>query len=80
MRRLKIYEKGEVYNLVWEENRLITNWKTRDIQGYIVDFQVKDAENKGEEGLVVAIVLIEEGTSGALSRKTESALFFFKLF
>jgi TolB-like protein len=78
--KLKIYEKGEVYNLVWEENRLLTNWKTKDIPGYIVDFQIKDVENKGEEGLVVALVLIEEGASGALSRKTESALFFFKLF
>ena len=78
--RLKIYEKGEIHDLVWEESRLTTNWRTKDIQGYIADFQVKDVENKGEEGLVVAIVLPDEGVSGAFSRKTESVLYFFKLF
>ncbi|OGP92636.1 MAG: hypothetical protein A2156_04580 [Deltaproteobacteria bacterium RBG_16_48_10] len=78
--KLKVYEKGEIYNLVWEENRLVTNWKTREITGYIVDYQVKDIENKGEEELVVAIVPIQEGFSGTFSRKTESQVLFFKLY
>ncbi len=77
--RIKPYEKAEVYNLVWEENRLTTNWKTREIKGYIADYQVKQLGTNGEEELVVAVNLVEEGTSGLLSRKTESSIFFFKL-
>lgn len=78
--KMKIYQKGEVYNLFWEENRLATDWKTREIKGYIADYQVKDVENRGEDELVVATVLIEEGASGAFSRKTQSCVYFFKLY
>ena len=80
LEKVKAYEKGEVYNLVWGENKLVTNWKTREITGYITDYQVKDIENKGEEELVVGVVLIQEGVSGAFSRKTESQILFFKLY
>jgi TolB-like protein len=78
--KVKLYEKGEIYNLVWDENRLVTNWKTREITGYIADYQVKDIENRGEEELVVGVVLIQEGVAGAFSRKTESQILFFKLY
>ena len=77
--KVKAYEKGEVYSLVWEENRLVPNWKTKEIKGYIADYQMKDAGNKGEEELVVALVLVEEGTAGLLSRKDESTILFFKI-
>jgi len=77
--KVKAYEKAEVYSLVWEENRLVPNWKTKEIKGYIADYQMKDAGNKGEEELVVALVLVEEGTAGLLSRKDESTILFFKI-
>ncbi len=78
--KLKIYQKSEIYSLVWEENKLVTNWKTREIEGYIADYQIKDAENKGKEELVVAVVLPEEGSvSGVLSKKVESCVYFFDL-
>jgi len=77
--KAKAYEKGEVYSLVWEENHLVPNWKTKEIKGYIADYQMKDIENKGQEELVVALVLIEEGTAGVLSRKDESTILFFKI-
>ena len=53
--RVRSFDKGEIYSLVWDEDNLITNWKTREINGYISDFQVKDADNDGEEELVVAV-------------------------
>ena len=78
--RVKIIDKAEVYGLVWDETRLSTNWKTREIKGYIADYQVKDAANTGEEELVVGVVLpMEGGTTGILSKKTESVIQFFKL-
>jgi TolB-like protein len=77
--RLRSFEKGEIQSLVWEENGLVTNWKTREIQGYIADYQIKDAENSGEDQLVVAIVGYEqEGTT--IFSKDKSNILFFKLF
>ena len=54
--RIKNFDTGEIYSLIWEEGVLITYWKTREINGYMSDFQVKDADNDGDEELVVAVV------------------------
>lgn len=79
--RFKTYESGEIYNLVWEEAGLISTWKTREIQGYIVDYQIKDADNDGNQELIVAVALPEEGGSKILqSVKYNSHILFFKLF
>ena len=80
--KMKIYQNSGVYNLVWEENKLEINWKTREIKGYIADYQVKDIENIGEDELVIAVVAPQEGggISGAFQRKTESNILFFKLY
>jgi len=83
LERTKIYEKGDIRCLTWDENELTTNWKTREITGYIADYQVKDVDNDGNEELVVAAVgstLAGEGISGAFSRKSTSTIFFFNLF
>jgi TolB-like protein len=74
--RARSFEKGEIYSLYWDDGSLTTNWKTREIKGYINDFQIKDADNDGEEDLVVAVV--EPG--GMLDRKSTSNILFFKLF
>jgi len=74
--KVRSFDKAEVYNLIWEENALITNWKTRDVEGYFSDFQVKDVDNDGEPELVVSVV----NTESMLSRKGTSNVLFFKLF
>ena len=79
--RARSFDKGEIYGLVWDGDNLVTDWKTREISGYITDFQVKDADNDGEEELVLAVVLPPEpGLEGALSKKSRSNILFFKLF
>jgi TolB-like protein len=80
--RIRSYEKGEVYDLVWEDSALETNWKTREIDGYISDYQVKDVDNDGNEELVLAVITptFEEGVGGAFTRKLKSNIYFFKLF
>jgi TolB-like protein len=80
--RVRSYEKGEVYDLVWEESALETNWKTREIEGYIADYQVKDVDNDGNEELALAVVTptYEEGIGGMFTRKLKSNIYFFKLF
>jgi TolB-like protein len=80
--RVRSYEKGEVYDLVWEDGALETNWKTREIDGYIADYQVKDVDNDGNEELTLAVITptYEEGAVGGFSRKLKSNIYFFKLF
>ncbi len=56
LEKMRVYEKGEIHNLVWEEEGLLTNWKTKEIKGYIADYQVKDVENTGNDELAVAVV------------------------
>ena len=69
--------------MVWEEDDLMASWKTREIKGYIADYQVKDVENDGNDELVVAVAAppeSEEGITGFLSRKSRSNIYFFKLY
>jgi len=74
--RHRNYDSGEIYSLIWQESYLDTHWKTREINGYISDFQVKDVDNDGDEELVVAVIDL----GGALDRKVTSNVLFFKLF
>ena len=76
--KAKTYETGEIYNMIWDQDSLVTYWKTKEITGYISDFQVRDADNDGNEDLVIAVV--ESQASGALGSKGASAILFFKLF
>ncbi len=80
--RVRSYEKGEVYDLVWEDGALETNWKTREIDGYIADYQVKDVDNDGNDELVIAAITptYEEGVAGLFTGRLKSNIYFFKLF
>jgi len=74
--RARNYEMGEIYSLLWQDGYLDTHWKTREINGYISDFQLRDVDNDGDEELVVAVV--DLGT--ITDRKVTSNILFFKLF
>lgn len=76
LERMRSYETGEVYSLIWQEGSLDTHWKTRQINGYIADFQLKDVDNDGNEELVMAVVNLGSITD----RKGASNILFFKLF
>lgn len=72
--RLRTFESGEVHCLTWEEDDLIGQWKTKELKGYIADYQLRDADNDGEEELVVAMI------DYTVSSKGKSQILFFKLF
>ena len=76
LERVRWFDRGGIHNLVWEENALTTNWKTREIEGYISDFQVKDADNDGEPELAVAVTDL----GGIATRTGTSKIYFYKLF
>jgi hypothetical protein len=58
---------------------LAENWRTKEIPGYIADYQVKDFDNDGEVELVVAMVS-QFKASKALRRSMNSHILFFELF
>jgi hypothetical protein len=64
--------------LIWEEDNLVPQWKTKEIKGYISDYQLKDADNDGEEELVAAVV--NYTGSSLLGSKGTSNILFYKLF
>ena len=73
---IRSFDSGRIHDLVWEEDGLTLNWKTRETKGYISDFQVKDVDNDGEPELVVSVV--DSGT--ATTRTGTSKIYFYKLF
>jgi hypothetical protein len=73
------FKDAEVYSLVWNGKTFAINWKTRKIDGYISDYQIKDVENDGEEELVVAVV-DAPGTGAYDSKNARSNILFFKLY
>jgi len=48
---------GEIYDLEWDGSKLAENWKTKEINGYIADYQLKDLDNDGKNEIVLALVL-----------------------
>ncbi len=78
--RIRSFEKGEIHDLMWDGDYLATNWKTKEIRGYVSDYQIKDVDNDGEEELVVAAVAPEQSVTGFLSKTSRSNILFFKLF
>jgi len=72
----RLYDKAQVYDLVWDGMMLAENWRTREIPGGIADYQVEDFDNDGKRELVVAMV----SPSKALQRSADSHILFFELF
>jgi hypothetical protein len=79
--KTRTFESGEVYSLVWNGKEIVVDWKTREIKGYIADYQIKDVDNDGEEELVVAVVNSPgEGGTWGVAKDINSHILFLKLF
>ncbi|MDO8720963.1 MAG: VCBS repeat-containing protein [Syntrophales bacterium] len=53
----RTFISGEIYDLEWDGLRLAENWKTKKINGYVADYQLKDLDNDGKNEIVLALVL-----------------------
>ncbi len=74
--RVRLFDKAEIYDLAWDGLMLAENWRTREIPGYIPDYQVKDFDNDGQVELVVALV----SKPKAMQRSRKSHILFFELY
>lgn len=54
---MKLFSTSEVYDLEWNGLGFVENWKTKRIQGYIADYQIKDIDNDGKPDVVLSLVL-----------------------
>jgi len=57
LRNVKSFTASEIYNLEWDGIGLAENWRTRKINGYVADCQIKDIDNDGQNEVVLALVL-----------------------
>ncbi len=67
MKSVSLFTSSEVYNLEWDGLGLYENWKTRKIDGYVADYQVKDIDNDGQHEIVMALV---QSTGGSLQGRS----------
>ncbi|NWF57476.1 MAG: VCBS repeat-containing protein [Syntrophaceae bacterium] len=60
-KREKVFTLGEIQILTWTGAMFVERWKSKLIQGYVVDFQVKDFDGIPGEEMVVGVNLPKEG-------------------
>ena len=62
LQRVKLFTSAEVYDLEWDGMGIVENWRTKNISGYVADYQFRDIDNDGENEVVLALVLSVGGT------------------
>jgi TolB-like protein len=60
-KRERVFTSGEVQVLTWTGAMFMERWKSKLIQGYVADLQVKDLDGTPGQELVVAVNLPKEG-------------------
>ena len=68
-KRQKVFSGGEVVALAWAGATFVETWKSKQVSGYLVDFQIGDFDALPGKELIVAVNLPSEGllTSGESS-------------
>jgi len=56
LKNVKVFTASEFYNLEWDSMGLVENWRTRKMNGYVADYQIKDIDNDGQDEIVMALV------------------------
>src|SRR5690606_34250206 len=57
MKNMQLFTSAEVYNLEWDGLGLAEVWRTKKINGYVADYQLKDIDNDGQDEIVLDLVL-----------------------
>ncbi len=54
-KRYRVYKNSRLVSLSWNEHTLVENWRTIDLNGYLGDYTLADADNDGEAELILAV-------------------------
>ncbi len=57
MKNVRTFTRSTIYNLGWDGLGMSENWRTKKIQGYVADYQIKDIDNDGKDEVVLAVGL-----------------------
>lgn len=60
LKRVKVYSGGGVQRLFWTGALFVETWKSKEIPGYVADFQIQDIDSNREPELIVAVNLPKE--------------------
>lgn len=52
----RIFTKSAIFSLAWDGMDFMENWRTREMKGYVSDYQVKDVNNDGKPELLVGLI------------------------
>jgi len=73
--RYKSFDKSRIVAFKWDGFALQQNWSTKDQEGYLADFTVADADNDGQDELVMVIKYKQKN----LLQKGRSAIVLYEL-
>jgi hypothetical protein len=59
-KRQKVFSGGEIDVLVWTGAMFMESWKSKQVSGYVVDFQIQDFDTVPGKELIVAVNLPSE--------------------
>jgi hypothetical protein len=74
LKNVPLFTSAEIYNLEWDGLGLAEVWRTKKINGYVADYQIKDFDNDGQDEILLALVL-----SVGPTIRTNSCLVAYKL-
>jgi TolB-like protein len=57
---LKIYDKGQITSLSWNQMGLVENWKTTEVSGMVTAFRIGDLTREGVPQLISSMVLAKD--------------------
>jgi TolB-like protein len=72
----RLFSRSAIFSLSWDGVDFMENWRTREMKGYVSDYQVKDVDGDGKPDLLVGLVY-KRGTMDYL--KTTVTLIAFQL-
>lgn len=54
-KRFRTFTQGEIHGLFWDGTGMNLSWKTRRIKGTVVDYDIADYDNNGQDDLLVLV-------------------------
>jgi TolB-like protein len=56
MANTRIFTKSAIFSLSWDGLDFMENWRTREMKGYVADYQVKDVDGDRRPELLVGLI------------------------
>jgi len=68
--KVRVYDKGHIESLLWNEMGMDTQGSTQKVSGYISDYTIADMDNNGNKEIIFIIV----SSKGSFTKKTSKII------